>query len=49
MADDIDDLLDEVETKFCARTPVKKGSSTSSSRRQDRIDGGGHDGTSKKR
>ncbi|XP_038069135.1 protein C8orf37 homolog isoform X2 [Patiria miniata] len=32
MADDIDDLLDEVETKFCTKTPVKKDSS---SRRQE--------------
>ncbi|XP_071785830.1 cilia- and flagella-associated protein 418-like [Asterias amurensis] len=32
MADDIDDLLDEVETKFCVRTPVKK---EKSSRRQE--------------
>ncbi|XP_022107706.1 protein C8orf37 homolog isoform X2 [Acanthaster planci] len=33
MADDIDDLLDEVETKFCAKSPVKKDSS--SRRRED--------------
>ena len=34
MADDLDDLLDEVETKFCVKDKAKKTEQAESTKRQ---------------
>ena len=36
MADDLDDLLDEVESKFCKESPSKKPARTKSGQQQDK-------------